>query len=210
MTTRPASQPRQLKNRQTDAAGRLDAMDYIEHLNSTLFLIINASLPARPALVTTAWFFAEYLIWVIPCGLVAAWLCGPWRRAAFRAALSALLAFLISYAIGLAWPHPRPFVLGIGTNLLEHAPDSSFPSDHLTLWWAIAFSLLVPAHRRHGLPQIRLTGLVLALLGLPMAWARIYLGVHYPLDMLGAVLLAPISATSTARASGCTGSPSPH
>jgi len=52
-------------------------MDYVEHLNTTLFLMINASLPARPALVTSAFFFAEYLIWAVPCGLVAAWLLGP-------------------------------------------------------------------------------------------------------------------------------------
>ena len=40
----------------------------------------------------------------------------------------------------------------------------------------------------------RMTAVALALLGLPMAWARIYLGVHFPLDMLGAALVAGFSA----------------
>jgi len=179
-------------------------MDYIEHLNNTLFLIVNASLPARPALVSGAMFFAEYLIWAIPCGLVAAWLLGPglWRRAAFRAALAALLACVISFAIGVVWPHPRPFVLGIGNQLLEHAADASFPSDHLTLWWAIGFSLLAPPHGQAASRPVQRTGLVLALLGLPMAWARIYLGVHYPLDMIGALLVALIGATGVALCEG--------
>jgi undecaprenyl-diphosphatase len=35
---------------------------------------------------------------------------------------------------------------------------------------------------------------VLALLGLPVAWARIYLGVHFPLDMAGAALVTALSA----------------
>jgi len=55
------------------------------------------------------------------------------------------------------------------------------------LLWGIAFSFLM--HRRH-----RFAGVVLAILGLPMAWARIYLGVHFPLDMVGAALVAVSSA----------------
>lgn len=34
----------------------------------------------------------------------------------------------------------------------------------------------------------------MALLGAPIAWARIYLGVHFPLDMLGAAVVAAFSA----------------
>jgi len=34
----------------------------------------------------------------------------------------------------------------------------------------------------------------LALLGLPIAWARIYLGGHFPLDMAGAALVAMLSS----------------
>jgi undecaprenyl-diphosphatase len=180
-------------------------MDYLEPLNNTLFLLINARVPANPALVATAMFFAQYLVWIVPCGLVAAWLSGPepLRRAAFRAAMTALLAAVLSLAIGVVWPHPRPFMLGIGTNLLQHTPDASFPSDHLTLWWAISFSLLAPAQGRQRRPRlIWRSGLVLSLLGLPMAWARIYLGVHYPLDMLGAALVALIGASGVALCEG--------
>lgn len=179
-------------------------MDYLEHLNNSLFLLINASLPADPATVAIAMFFAQYLVWIVPFGLVAAWLNGPepLRRAAFRAAMAALAAALISLLIGVVWPHPRPFMLGVGTNLLEHAPDASFPSDHLTLWWAISFSLLTPTANPERARLIWRTGFVLSVLGLPMAWARIYLGVHYPLDMLGAVLVALIGATGVALCEG--------
>ena len=53
--------------------------------------------------------------------------------------------------------------------------------------WSVAFSLLL-----HG--KQRGAGLWLALLGLPVAWARIYLGIHFPLDMVGAALVAAASA----------------
>ena len=39
-----------------------------------------------------------------------------------------------------------------------------------------------------------MAGMTLALLGLPVAWARIYLGVHFPHDMIGAALVSALSA----------------
>lgn len=78
-------------------------------------------------------------------------------------------------------------MIGLGHTLITHAADSSFPSDHLTLLWAVAFSFLM-----HLSPY--LGGIALALLGLPVAWARIYLGVNFPLDMVGAALVAVLSA----------------
>ena len=40
----------------------------------------------------------------------------------------------------------------------------------------------------------RTTGSVMALTGIAMAWARIYVGVHFPLDMLGAFVVAMAGA----------------
>jgi undecaprenyl-diphosphatase len=84
-------------------------------------------------------------------------------------------------------------MIGLGHTLIPHVADSSFPSDHLTLWWAVAFSFLL--QRGH-----RSIGIGLALLGVPIAWARIYLGVHFPFDMFGAISVALLSAWLTLRA----------
>lgn len=105
---------------------------------------------------------------------------------------SGLLGLLINQIIGLAWLHPRPFMIGLGHTLIPHVADSSFPSDHLTLWWAVAFSLALQRGPR-------IAGVTLALLGVPIAWARIYLGVHFPFDMLGAIAVAAICAWLTLR-----------
>ena len=161
----------------------------MENLNHTLFLGLNA--PAHPGLLMLALakFFGEYAIFVVPLLLAAGWLRGNEhsRKIWLEASVSMLAGLLINQFIALLWPHPRPFMLGLGHNLIAHAANSSFPSDHLTGLWAFSFSLLM--HRSQ-----RMTAVALILLGLPMAWARIYLGVHFPLDMLGAALVAGFSA----------------
>lgn len=169
----------------------------MQELNEALFLLINASADPNALLVAMAKVFANQLIWLAPLALVLGWLRGsePVRRLMLEATVSALAGLLINQAIGLLWQTPRPFVLGIGHTLIPHAPDSSFPSDHLTLMWSIAFSFLM--HQRP-----RFAGVLLALLGLPMAWARIYLGVHFPMDMAGAALVSVLSAYLCFREQG--------
>ncbi|KQR78609.1 phosphoesterase [Burkholderia sp. Leaf177] len=166
----------------------------MDHLNWTLFFLINASSHANSLTVGIAGFFAIYAIWLAPLALIAGWLRGDseLRHLLVEAALSTMVALLAAQIIGVAWPQPRPFMMGMGTNLMSHSPDSSFPSDHLTCLWGVAFSLLL-----HG--RTRLLGLALALLGIPMAWARIYLGVHFPLDIVGAGLVSALSAMAVAK-----------
>ncbi|MGB6009525.1 undecaprenyl-diphosphatase [Castellaniella sp.] len=157
-------------------------------VNDALFIWLNA--PAHPGAwtVSLAAFLASDLIWAVPLLMVAAWLRGGnhTRKAMVVAATAGLLGLLLNQCIGLVYWHPRPFMVPIGHTLISHAPDSSFPSDHLTLWWAVALSLWSQKYFR--------LGAVLSLAGLPIAWARIYLGVHFPLDMAGAAIVAIASA----------------
>jgi undecaprenyl-diphosphatase len=161
----------------------------MEQLNETVFLWMNA--PALPgySLPAIAILFGMYAVWLIPFMLVVIWLRGDEgaRERAVEASICAIFALALAQVIGVVWPHPRPFMIGLGHLLIDHAADSSFPSDHLTFVWAIAFSLIIHQDGRS-------IGRALALLGLPMAWARIYLGVHFPLDIVGAALVALVSA----------------
>lgn len=167
----------------------------MEHLNQTLFLWLNAPEHPNDLAVTLATFFAEWFIWVIPTLIGIGCLRGNegTRKTMLIATASGLMGLLINQLIGLAWSHPRPFMIGQGHTLISHVADSSFPSDHPTLWWAVALSFLLQSRTRRA-------GVALALLGIPIAWARIYLGVHFPLDMLGAITVAALSAWLTLRA----------
>lgn len=157
----------------------------MEYWNQSLFLLLNAAPGTSGTVVEAARLLADGLIWVVPIGMIIGWLRGSTatRHTLVAATVSGLAGLLINQLIGLLWYHPRPIEIGIGQALIAHVQDSSFPSDHLTLIWAVAFSILL--HE-----QLRVAGWALALLGLPVAWARIYLGVHFPLDMLGAALVA--------------------
>lgn len=161
----------------------------MDEFNRSLFLLING--PAEPgaAMLFFARLCAGWLVLAVPLYLVLAWLRGGEGRRAplLEAALACTLGFLTSAALGVLWPQPRPFMVPLGHALAAHAANASFPSNHLTGMWSVAFSLLL-------YPKVRRAGLTLALLGLPVAWARIYLGIHFPLDMVGAALVAAASA----------------
>jgi undecaprenyl-diphosphatase len=74
----------------------------------------------------------------------------------------------------------RPFdALPGQVNLVYYPPiDSSFPSNFAAVIWAFAFPLLI-RYRKYGI----ITG-VIALVG---SFGRVYMGVHYPLDVLGGI-----------------------
>lgn len=161
----------------------------MEEFNQSLFLLFNASAHPNPITLSIAIVAADLLIYLIPVSLLVGWLRGSeaTRKLMLEAVVTGIVGLSISMLFGMLWQHPRPFAIGLGTNFLAHSPDSSFPSDHLTLQWSVAFSFLL--HKR-----LRTLGLVYSLLGLPMAWARMYLGVHYPFDMAGAAAVAAVSA----------------
>lgn len=161
----------------------------IEELNRAFFLSINAPEHASTELLTIATVLADYLVWLIPLIIGIGWLRGGERnrRIMLEATVSGLTSLLINQIIGLIWQHPRPFMIGLGHTYIAHVADSSFPSDHLTLLWAVGFTFRMHATQRTA-------GHILIALGLPVAWARIYLGVHFPLDMVGAALVGVMSA----------------
>ncbi|TDR81495.1 undecaprenyl-diphosphatase [Paludibacterium purpuratum] len=156
----------------------------MESLNHTLFLWLNAAPDAGLVPVALAMFGGEMLIWALPLMLLAGWLRGgaATRRVMLEVFAAALLALAVNQLIGAIWPHPRPFMIGLGHTLIAHAADPSFPSDHMTLMSVTAASLWLQGWRR--------AARLWAVMALATAWGRIYLGVHFPFDMLGAIVVA--------------------
>ncbi|AFT84984.1 phosphatase PAP2 family protein [Paraburkholderia phenoliruptrix] len=174
-------------------------MNALEALNRALFLSINAT-PSTPVwLINAARFIADDVIYLVPLVLAALWLAGGEHRraAAVRVCCVVLLALGMNQLIGLGWMHPRPFMIGLGHTFIEHAPDSSFPSDHGTVLASGALTLLLAGERRYGLAML--------LAGFAVAWARIFIGVHFPLDMAGAVVVACVAYAVVAPLWGMSG-----
>lgn len=160
----------------------------MEELNRSLFLAINASAEASLPMRELAIFFAQWMVFCVPLLLAVLWIFGEQRqrRVVLLAGLSIALALACNLVIRELWFHPRPFMLGLGQNFLAHAPGASFPSDHASGLFAMAFALI--------LASLRKTGLVMLGLALLVSWARVYLGVHFPLDILGGCLVGLLSA----------------
>jgi undecaprenyl-diphosphatase len=162
-------------------------MNTLEALNHAWFLSINAT-PATPRWqIEIAVTIANDFLYLIPALLALLWLSGDslQRSAAVRACCVAFLALGFNQLIGVLWMHPRPFMIGLGHTFIEHAPDSSFPSDHATLFASVALTFLLAGLRR--------CGWLVALAGVMIAWARVRVGVHFPLDMAGAVCVSCVA-----------------
>lgn len=159
-------------------------MDRIEALNRTAFLYFNAGVSTPAWQVHLATVIADDLILLIPLLLGGIWLWGnhAHRSRAVKACLVALLGVALNQAIGALWPHPRPFVIGLGHAWMTHAADASFPSDHITVFTGVGLTLLFDGAIEWGLLTL--------MVGLGVAWSRVFLGVHFPLDMAGAVVVA--------------------
>ena len=159
----------------------------LEHFNLILFSALNAHADLAGWQLQGAVFAAEWLIFLVPLSLVLLWTtgAGAGREVALRAFGAAVGALTLNAMIGHLWYSPRPFVAEIGHTFLLHAPDSSFPSDHATSIFSVA---LVLAFSRA--PLARRLGLVMLPLSLVVAWSRVYLGVHWPKDMMGALAVS--------------------
>jgi undecaprenyl-diphosphatase len=117
------------------------------------------------------------------------------RREALALALSLGGAMLLSYLVKLLVARPRPPV-----EHLQRVTGSSFPSGHATQASAFWFALVLATPAIGASRAV--TGLAAALallLVLAVAASRVYLGVHYPADVVAGVLLGTSWAAFVSR-----------
>jgi len=98
--------------------------------------------------------------------------------------VSLFLAWLLGTIGSFVFFNPRPFVVGGFTPLIPHAAENGFPSSHALYTFTLSFTVLL-FRKNWGIALILLS----ALLGI----ARMYVGVHHGIDILGGVLLAAIA-----------------
>ncbi|MCC4770483.1 phosphatase PAP2 family protein [Methanosarcina sp. DH2] len=155
--------------------------------NLALFNIINDMAGKNTALDTTMVFAAQYLIYVFAAYLAYTWLAkNEYRQEALFAGYASILGLGINFIITQFYFHPRPFMVPTGTLLITHAAESSFPSDHATVMFSVSLMLLT-------FISLRRSGAIFFMLALISGLARVYSGLHFPMDIAGSLLVASLS-----------------
>ncbi|MFX3623703.1 MAG: phosphatase PAP2 family protein [Ectobacillus sp.] len=110
---------------------------------------------------------------------------GSLRDAAIASAISLIISHIPVQILKKLYPRKRPYLAVSGTKYpLNSLKDHSFPSGHTTAIFSIVFPFILygPA----------LTFLLIPL-ALSVGISRIYLGLHYPSDVLAGMCLGLLS-----------------
>lgn len=157
-----------------------------------LFSGINGRAGRLPALDHAAILAANYLPLVLVFLLVVVWLTGARlteRERRQRAVIYASVGAILAYAVTLITKHfiarARPFVDRQVNQLAPHANDSGFLADRSILAFAIVPSLFVASRR---------LGWIALVLAVAMGFARVFIGAHYPGDIVGGAVLGTATA----------------
>ena len=155
-------------------------------LNTRIFLVINRFARDTPWLHPIVSGYAGYGVALFAVLLLAGWWMArseadPARMAAaVWSPLAVLAALAINQPIAGAVGEIRP------CNALQHIlvlhcnSDPGFPSDHAVMAGAATVGLWLVS---------RCLGVLAALASAVMGFARVYVGAHYPLDVLGGFAL---------------------
>jgi undecaprenyl-diphosphatase len=135
-------------------------------------------------------FFAKYLPYLLVLGFfVLIFRQAGWRSRLFlfiEGALATILSRgLLTEIIRFFYHHPRPFEVSNFMPLITQTEiGNSFPSGHATFYFALAIVVFL-WNRRWGMWYFILT--------IVMGFARIFVGAHWPLDVLGGAIIGILS-----------------
>ncbi|WP_416825203.1 undecaprenyl-diphosphatase [Ectobacillus polymachus] len=107
------------------------------------------------------------------------------KRFAFHALLSAVVALFLNTLIKLFYFKPRPFVKHRVGILIPSKTDSSFPSKHTMIAFAVSTSIFL---------YKRTLGLIMWILSIFTGFSRIWIGHHYPFDIIGSAFIGTMTS----------------
>ena len=111
------------------------------------------------------------------------------RKTGYAAVLSLIFGVIVTnLLLKNIVARPRPFAeIEALIPLIAKPTDFSFPSGHTTASFAVALVMLRMLPKKIGIPAVVLAALV--------AFSRLYLGVHYPTDVLAGFVIALVGST---------------
>ena len=149
------------------------------HWVGTIFSDIEkVSIPLMVVMTAALWFFSR------PGGD------RKWKLACGSGFAAAALAYLVAFVIHHAWARPRPYMTHHISHPWSNTTDASFPSDHATVSYAIAFAVLA---------FDPIAGALFLVVATIIALGRLFIGAHYPSDVVAGLIIGLLAAAVVVR-----------
>lgn len=113
---------------------------------------------------------------------------GKTRRIGITSAVALIITFLtVNLGIKNIVARVRPYEVIDGlTNLVEKQHDFSFPSGHAAHAFAVGVVIFIMMPKKIGVPVL--------IISILMAYSRLYIGVHYPTDVIAGAIIGTVIA----------------
>jgi undecaprenyl-diphosphatase len=138
----------------------------------------QASIPVMVVITGLLWFFSR------PGGG------RKWKLACGSGYAAAALGYVIAFVIHHIYDRPRPYEAHAIRHPWSSSTDASFPSDHTSLSFAIAFAVLA---------FDTVAGVVFLVVAAIIGVGRLFIGAHYPGDVLAGVGVGLVAALIVVR-----------
>lgn len=156
-------------------------------MNIEAFRLINNLANKNKVLDWIMIFFSKDVMYMFMIVIVIIFLLGikknnlEYRKIVISTLLITIISLVLNYAIGRIYYEDRPFVCNSVNLLYPHLKNASFPSKHSIGTISIAL----------GLSKCnKSVGRLLMILSIIVGLSRVYVGHHYPLDVIGAYIIA--------------------
>ena len=155
-------------------------------MNMELFRLINNLANKNSVLDGVMIFFSKDVPYIFMAVIAIVFILGirtknsDYRKVAVNTFVITVINLILSFIIGGIYYVDRPFVDNKVNLLFTHVKDASFPSDHATGTMSIALGL-----RRYN----KLLSFILTILSVIVGFSRVYVGQHYPMDIIGAYII---------------------
>lgn len=156
-------------------------------MNEAIFKLIHSLVGSSPTLDHLMIFMAKGGLFVLGLIVLAVF----WHhqskeihRAFARLIAGTIAVYAFQYALKLIVAAPRPFVALNFMPLINEPADFSFPSGHATLAFCLAGGVYWVFKNQH-----RWLNYSLLFFAALIALARVYVGVHWPLDIIAGAAL---------------------
>lgn len=150
-------------------------------MDEKIFKLINRQAGRYPILDALMIFFSKRIRYVFLFVLFFLWLRGhSGKKTVLHTMLSVLISWIIQVFLQSFYFKARPYRKHSANVLIPSKPTSSFPSKHTIL--AFSASTSVYFHKR-------ILGLILSVLSALTGLSRIWVGHHYPSDIIGSTFI---------------------